>query len=104
MKRKRLIVAGTIAVGFCLVVLAVFRPWQTPMSDKKSIDALFAEAHSALYAYYSTNKTYPDSITALKLHSPLAPYLRYLRTGTSSCKMMYFSLGGFQISSSTTVL
>lgn len=103
MKRHRLIIAGVILGIFIALVLVIFRPWSTPMADEKSLKALFAEAHTSLKAYYSTNKAYPNSLKELKLNSPLAPYLKYWRTGNSSCRMLYFSLGDVEMDSSVTL-
>jgi hypothetical protein len=102
MKRRYAIIAGAIALLFCVVVLGVFRPWSTPMASQQSLDALFAEADKAIGEYYSIHKAYPDSLKELKLTSNLAPYLKYIRTGNSSCKMIYFSLGDLRVSSSAT--
>ena len=102
MKRKILVVAGTLVLLLCVATLAAFRPWATPLADKQSIDALFSEADKALDAYYATNKTYPDSIAVLRLQSNLAPHLRYVRTGKSSCKLVWFSFGDIRIWSSET--
>jgi len=102
MKRKYLVVTGTLVLLFCVATMAVFRPWTTPLADNQSIDALFSEADKALDAYYATNKSYPNSIAVLRLQSNLAPHLRYLRTGKSSYKLMWFSFGDVRVWSSDT--
>ena len=70
-----------------------------PSIDEKTLKSLFAATNQALDSYYNTNKSYPTSLKELTIDSKFAPYLIYVRTGNSSCTMVYFSLGNLDIDS-----